>query len=103
MSPSGRPLDDESRPIRIRYRDGISSGIPQDNCVIGHEPEFPRRVVALSFCQCQAAEVYFVEESPEFLRCDANSDGAVDVSDMISTLNGLFRGGLQPRCYEASD
>ncbi len=40
---------------------------------------------------------------PRFLRGDANGDGAVDVSDPIHLLTGLFRAGPAPPCEDAAD
>ena len=41
--------------------------------------------------------------SPEFLRADANDDGAVDMSDAVFNLNFLFLGGPASTCMDASD
>jgi hypothetical protein len=38
-----------------------------------------------------------------FLRCDANRDGRINLSDPVFTLNFLFRGGPAPPCYDAGD
>jgi hypothetical protein len=38
-----------------------------------------------------------------FLRADANSDGAVDISDPIFVLLHLFAGGREPHCADAAD
>ncbi len=38
-----------------------------------------------------------------FIRGDANSDDRVNLSDPISILDHLFRGGPQPRCLDAAD
>ncbi|HLU46556.1 MAG TPA: immunoglobulin domain-containing protein, partial [Planctomycetota bacterium] len=38
-----------------------------------------------------------------FLRSDANTDLSVDISDAITTLNYLFRGGVDPTCVNAFD
>ena len=41
-------------------------------------------------------------EAP-FRRGDANADGAVDISDGVSTLAYLFLGGAAPKCDDAAD
>lgn len=38
-----------------------------------------------------------------FARGDANSDGAIDLSDAISILSFLFLGGGAPTCFDAND
>jgi len=43
------------------------------------------------------------ETAPRFRRADENADGAVDISDAVSTLNWLFLGGASPTCLEAAD
>ena len=40
-------------------------------------------------------------EDASFLRCDANSDGLVNLTDGIFALNFLFLSGTEPRCREA--
>ncbi|MBI4606304.1 MAG: putative metal-binding motif-containing protein [Planctomycetes bacterium] len=40
---------------------------------------------------------------PLFRRGDSNSDGAIDLSDGIKTLNFLFTGGASPACLDAAD
>ncbi|MBN1441465.1 MAG: lamin tail domain-containing protein [Planctomycetes bacterium] len=40
---------------------------------------------------------------PEFRRGDANTDGAVDLSDGVFILNYLFTGGRTPDCFDAAD
>ncbi len=58
----------------------------------------------------------FAQENPEeglpygienyllpFIRGDANSDGRIDITDPITVLNYLFRGGGEPRCPDAFD
>ncbi len=42
-------------------------------------------------------------ELPRFVRGDANSSGKVDLGDAIFILNFLFRGGHDPRCFDAAD
>lgn len=41
--------------------------------------------------------------TPEFRRGDANSDGAVDVSDAVRMLMWLFQGGSAPTCLDTAD
>jgi hypothetical protein len=38
-----------------------------------------------------------------FLRGDADANGAVDITDAVSTLNFLFLGGTRPGCEDAAD
>jgi hypothetical protein len=38
-----------------------------------------------------------------FLRGDSNSDGGVNISDPINTLNALFSGGDRAPCFDAAD
>ena len=40
---------------------------------------------------------------PLFVRGDANSDGQIDLSDAVRTLNFLFVGGERPPCLDAAD
>ena len=47
--------------------------------------------------------VPFGEGSQLFVRGDANVDGAVDVSDGIATLDGLFQSGDELPCGDAAD
>lgn len=48
--------------------------------------------------------VYAVSSSDEsFQRGDSNSDGNVDVSDPIATLNYLFSGAVRPTCEKSAD
>ncbi len=57
-------------------------------------------------CSWQSAEVEFVaivEERTPFVRCDANLDLAVDISDVIRILNSLFTGIVFPRCLAGED
>ncbi len=42
-------------------------------------------------------------KGPKFRRGDSNSDGRVDLSDAIFTLNYLFLGGEGPGCLDAAD
>ena len=39
----------------------------------------------------------------DFLRGDSNADAAVDLSDALFTLEGLFRDGPMPGCLDAAD
>jgi hypothetical protein len=39
----------------------------------------------------------------EFIRGDANADGAADVSDAVRTLVYLFLGGVEPACPKSLD
>ena len=43
------------------------------------------------------------DEAVEFRRGDGNSDGNVDLSDAVATLNHLFLGALAPACSDAAD
>lgn len=38
-----------------------------------------------------------------FIRGDSNMDGAINLTDAISTLDYLFRGGPAPYCLDAPD
>jgi len=42
-------------------------------------------------------------EKPNFIRADANSDTAIDLSDAIFILNFFFTGGDAPLCEDAAD
>ncbi len=44
-----------------------------------------------------------VSSDPTFRRGDSNDDGAVDISDAISTLGVLFLGDGESTCMDASD
>ena len=39
----------------------------------------------------------------DFVRGDANDDGAIDITDGVFTLNWLFAGGSEPGCLSAAD
>ncbi|MBI4605745.1 MAG: hypothetical protein HY721_27580 [Planctomycetes bacterium] len=41
--------------------------------------------------------------APSFRRADANGDGALNLSDAVFTLGGLFLGTEQPSCLDAAD
>ncbi|MBI4605349.1 MAG: DUF1800 family protein [Planctomycetes bacterium] len=41
--------------------------------------------------------------SPQFIRADSNSDGAVDISDAVFSLEKLFSGGGNVACLDAAD
>ena len=43
------------------------------------------------------------EPAPRFIRGDANSDGEVNITDVLFSLNFLFAGGASPRCLDAAD
>jgi hypothetical protein len=47
--------------------------------------------------------VFGLPEDLPFIRGDANSDGAVDISDPISVLSFLYLGGPPPACRDAAD
>jgi hypothetical protein len=52
--------------------------------------------------------VYFnplgpLDETRPFRRGDSNSDGALDLTDAVSTLRHLFLGGEEPACLDAAD
>ena len=51
---------------------------------------------------CDVACIPFAPPPPEFLRGDANSDGAFDISDVIGSLGYLFQGHSVP-CLVALD
>lgn len=44
-----------------------------------------------------------VTVTTDFIRGDANSDGNIDITDAVYTLNYLFMGGLSPPCEDAAD
>ena len=51
-----------------------------------------------------AVTLVTVEPAPAFLRGDCNDDGAVDISDAITTLGFLFLGNpLELACGDAAD
>jgi|SRR3989344_5022379 len=39
----------------------------------------------------------------QFIRGDSNGDKKVDISDVIFTLDALFKGGQLPRCWKSAD
>ena len=43
------------------------------------------------------------EATTELIRCDANADGRLQISDAVSILSFLFLGGVEPVCAEALD
>lgn len=49
------------------------------------------------------ANIDLVPTSFDFIRGDANVDGAVDLGDSIALLGFLFSGGVTPTCLEAVD
>jgi hypothetical protein len=86
----------EVRMARLVYQDGLrGAGTPVRNTVT-------RRGVTLFPTQIP----FTVELSSlqyEFLRGDANTDGGVDISDGIHTLQNLFIGGRRGSCRDAAD
>jgi hypothetical protein len=55
-------------------------------------------VFLLSFVGAQP-----LQDDAFFIRGDSNSDGKVEISDAIATLNFLFLGGPPPLCQDAAD
>jgi hypothetical protein len=58
---------------------------------------------AQSFQALQAAICDITVSDIPFLRGDCNDDGAIDISDAVSMLNWLFRGGTEPGCMAATN
>ena len=50
-----------------------------------------------------SAQQDFVGPRQEFPRGDVNSDGRIDLSDVVTTLRYLFSGGAPPSCFDAAD
>ena len=48
-------------------------------------------------------EIDITYEVVAFLRGDANSDNALDMSDILFILNYLYKGGLAPASFDATD
>jgi hypothetical protein len=44
-----------------------------------------------------------IAEAVDFVRGDCNIDGALDIGDVITTLDALFSGGAPPSCQKACD
>ena len=81
-APNG-PAVDESAPGGIRITpDSGNPPLALENCEVTFRAAIPRGA---------------------FIRCDANDDGAVDVSDPVRILNDLFVEGPQSLCGAASD
>ena len=63
----------------------------------------PESVTVVSVFGTATSEVDGVVREPKFRRGDSNSDGTVDLSDAIHTLDYLFAGGQSVLCPDASD
>ena len=106
---------DESEPVSLRWRvvsgpaeiDGPDFGRTAIVAVSGEERIVVELVADDGRCDNPAAtRVSFSGTSTNiqpFLRADANSDGAVDLSDAVVTLNWLFLEGREPSCPAAAD
>ena len=53
--------------------------------------------------ECAAAAACVKEEGPTFVSADANSDGAINLTDGVIPLLFLFTGGGAPACLDAAD
>jgi hypothetical protein len=82
----------------IIWRDGLrGEGPPVANCVTVDGN-------TRGFCSLTGARVTFRPGEPaDFLRGDANGDGAVQISDAIFALHWLFLRGSRPGCRDAAD
>jgi hypothetical protein len=83
--------------VRLQYRNGLYAGGERvENLVLLGSTYWIPRSDACTF-QAAAAQPY--------LRCDANDDLRVDISDPVWILNELFGGGngSRTRCQLASD
>jgi dockerin type I repeat protein len=92
------PTPGECRPIGLRFEttlDHCSSfeGSPL-NVVTFRGASVRPREGRVDFLACPI---------PTFRRGDVNSDGAADISDVISGINFLYLGGATPGCLDAAD
>jgi hypothetical protein len=98
---------DEAPPgaTKIRFADGglsrPSAGHQVRNAITGLgmviPPELAESFIFVDSVLRVQPDVVF------FIRGDSNADGRVDISDPVSMLGYLFRGGVPLRCYEAAD
>jgi len=85
-----RPLDVGDEPLR-----GAGLPVPPVITIDGHT--FLPRICA--------AEIRLVglESQARFVRGDVDSDGVIQLTDAVGTLNFLFLGGITPSCVDAAD
>jgi hypothetical protein len=98
LSPGEALVEGPSRELGIFWRDGLQgSGQPVNNV-------FTISGNTVRPFGCQSGRIIFgIDDSPGFLRCDANSDGGVDIADAVWIVNELFRQGPTSSCENASD
>ncbi len=68
-----------------------------------HDTLWIRRFVLVLGAVCLAAAPWAPLEAVDFLRGDANDDGAVSFADARRTLDFLFLGQARPPCLDAAD
>ena len=79
----------------------IASGQPTDNVVTTYGFSVtPGSASSFVFVD---GRVNIVPDGIPFVRGDSNSDESVNISDPQFTLNFLFLGGPEPRCFDAAD
>ncbi|MBI4603010.1 MAG: hypothetical protein HY721_13715 [Planctomycetes bacterium] len=86
----------------VRFLDGgRGSGQPvQNNVTVDGSTVLPQTAGSYVFTN---GVVTVLPEITAFVRGDSNGDGAVDLSDALSTLGYLFLGAPRPACYDAAD
>ncbi|MEM7233194.1 MAG: choice-of-anchor D domain-containing protein [Planctomycetota bacterium] len=82
--------------VGVTYRANEVGAVNGAVLIVSDDPEFPRITVSL-------AATGEALPDPLFRRPDANNDGRINLTDAVSVLLFLFRGGSQPPCLDAAD
>jgi hypothetical protein len=102
------PLGDGHSLLRVRYAPGpgAARGTPYVvyfSSALG-DPPVETLIVADGFEVYPAISPGVVSFAARgFLRGDGDNDGLVNITDAVSVLDWLFRGGAEPACLEAAD
>jgi hypothetical protein len=102
------PPEGEHSLLRVRYAPapGAARGTPymvDFSSGLGNPP-VETIIVVGGFEVYPATSPGFVSFAARaFLRGDGNNDGQVNLTDAVSVLEWLFRGGVEPDCREAAD
>jgi hypothetical protein len=86
----------------LRFQDGgQGSGRPVVNAITAFGEEFlPDELHSFVFLN---GVFQILPDVTLFVRGDSNGDGAVNLSDAVTTLSYLFRGTGSPACFDAAD
>jgi hypothetical protein len=85
------------------FIEGCSSKSSADSRFAAVRAELVREQIRDALATYADPDSCIGSEEPTFIRADANSDTAIDLSDAIFILNFLFTGGDAPQCDDAAD